>query len=695
MDANRLGKYELRGELGRGAMGTVYEGFDPAIARRVAIKTVRLPDPTDSEAQEELARFRREAQAAGRLSHPNIVGVFDTGETETLAYIVMEFVDGRTLKAVLDKGERMAPADVGRVMRDVLAGLQYSHDQGVVHRDIKPANIMLTQAGQAKIADFGIARIESSSMTQAGTMLGTPAYMSPEQFMGQTVDARTDIYSAGVLLYQLLTGERPFEGSSLSAIMHKALNTEPLKPSALSVTVPAAMDAVVARALAKRPDERFASAAEFARALESALSDAEGGASAEATIVASGRPQSGAAPKTADAPRAAALAGGPSGANRPADGAPHSRRTAPLLAGAGALALALAAGAWFGLRPAPAPAPASAPAPPATPSGVTAPLPPSSEASAGGAGSPAEPAVPSVPAQQAAPSPVPPSSAAVPAAIPNPAPITTPSAAPEAVAETAPPAGPSVPAPSVAPPPIAPAPSPPPERLALATPPAVARAAVAAAALHAGCTLVGGEIAGATVTVNGLAGVGRPDEALRQAIATAAPGAAIDWHLTRFDGPYCAALDTLRPLRPPFTASAARFDVGLLGGRTRLVDGDSIIVALQLPDFPAYVQMDYFQHDGSVFHMHDAAGGAPWPAGSAQELGRPKPGFSGWQVSEPYGTDMIAAVASSAPLFAKPREALEPAEAYLAALTAALSAAQAAGGRLAADAVVLVTAPKH
>ena len=236
-----LGKYEIKRPLGRGAMGTVYEGWDPIIARRVAIKTVRLPDNDDPETEEALARFRREAQAAGRLTHPNIVGVFDYGETNDLAYIVMEFVDGPTLKTLLDKQERFALADAVRVMEDVLAGLQFSHERGVVHRDIKPANVMLTSSGQAKIADFGIARIESSSMTQAGTLLGTPAYMSPEQFMGQVVDARSDIYSSGVLLYQLLTGERPFEGG-LSAIMHKALNTEPPAPSQLSVTAPPSFD---------------------------------------------------------------------------------------------------------------------------------------------------------------------------------------------------------------------------------------------------------------------------------------------------------------------------------------------------------------------------------------------------------------------------------------------------------------------
>ena len=197
--AEALGKYEIRRQLGTGAMGTVYEGWDPFIERLVAIKTVQLPKPADEEMAEAVARFRREAQAAGRLVHPNIVGVFDYGETDELAYIVMELVDGPTLKSLLDSNRKFPLTAIVRIMRDLLEGLQFSHERGVVHRDIKPANIMLTKKGQAKIADFGIARIENSIMTQAGTMLGTPAYMSPEQFMGLVVDARTDINSAGVL----------------------------------------------------------------------------------------------------------------------------------------------------------------------------------------------------------------------------------------------------------------------------------------------------------------------------------------------------------------------------------------------------------------------------------------------------------------------------------------------------------------
>src|ERR1700722_14975262 len=207
-----LGKYQIRGVLGRGAMGTVYDGWDPVIGRRVAIKTVGLLDNADAEAREGLARFKNEAQAAGRLSHRNIVSVYDYGESDENAYIVMEFVEGQSLKQCLDAGQRFPLAETVRIMEHLLAGLQYSHDQGVMHRDIKPGNVILAKDGQVKLADFGIARIESSAMTMIGTVLGTPAYMSPEQLMGQPTDRRTDIYSAGVLLYQLLTGVRPFEG---------------------------------------------------------------------------------------------------------------------------------------------------------------------------------------------------------------------------------------------------------------------------------------------------------------------------------------------------------------------------------------------------------------------------------------------------------------------------------------------------
>ncbi len=285
----RLGKYQLRGTLGRGAMGVVHDAWDPALARRVAIKTVRLPADPDPEMAEEIARFRRGAQAAARLSHPNIVAVHEYGEEAGLAYIVMAFVDGPTLKAVLDRQERLALPAVARVMQGLLAGLGYSHAQGVVHRDIKPANILLAADGSARIADFGIARIAAGGLTQAGTLLGTPAYMAPEQFLGEPVDARADLYAAGVVLYQLLTGDRPFDGS-VTAVMHKALHTEPPPPSCLAVTVPPALDGVVARAMAKRPQDRFPSADTFAAALRAACAAGGTAPAGEATLAVPRRP---------------------------------------------------------------------------------------------------------------------------------------------------------------------------------------------------------------------------------------------------------------------------------------------------------------------------------------------------------------------------------------------------------------------
>ena len=283
----RLGKYLIRRELGKGAMGIVYEGFDPAIERTVAIKTILPSQLKGEEAGQVLARFKREAQAAGRLNHPGIVAVYDYGEEiadedhtmvagegaqarERVAYIAMEFVKGRELRDFFEANERFALKDVERLMVDVLDALSHAHANGVVHRDIKPANLIVLADGKIKVADFGIARVEKSELTQVGTVMGTPAYMSPEQFMGQPVDGRSDIFSCGVVLYQFLTGEKPFTGNS-TTIMYKVLHEEPLAPSLLNVALPAAFDAVVKKAMAKNPDERYQNAQEFAQAIKSTL----------------------------------------------------------------------------------------------------------------------------------------------------------------------------------------------------------------------------------------------------------------------------------------------------------------------------------------------------------------------------------------------------------------------------------------
>ena len=286
---SKLGKYLIRRELGKGAMGIVYEGFDPVIERTVAIKTILPAQLNSAEVKDVLARFKREAQAAGRLNHPGIVAVYDYGEVvaeddrtmvagpngqpadgERVAFIAMEFVKGRELKDYFDGNERFPLTEVDRIMGEILDALDHAHSKGVTHRDMKPANLIMLADGKIKVADFGIARIETSELTQAGTVMGTPSYMSPEQFMGQTVDGRSDIFSCGVILYQFLTGEKPFTGNT-TTIMYKVLREEPLPPSTLNLALPAALDAVVKKAIAKNPADRFQNAKEFAAAIRAAV----------------------------------------------------------------------------------------------------------------------------------------------------------------------------------------------------------------------------------------------------------------------------------------------------------------------------------------------------------------------------------------------------------------------------------------
>ena len=270
MSLGTVGKYELRHQIGRGAMGVVYEAFDTVIERRVALKMLR----TDVYAPEQLAdvraRFKREAHSAGRLSHPNIVTIFDYGEHEGAPYIAMDLMTGEELSRSLESGARMGLAQVVRVMEQLLAALAYAHDAGVVHRDIKPSNVFVLRDGTIKVVDFGLARIEASNLTETGTLLGTPAYMSPEQFLGLPADARSDIFSAGVMLYQMLTGDRPFTGSP-STIMQKVLRQDPVEPSVLNPTLSASWDTLIKRALAKKPDDRLQSARQFSECVRLAL----------------------------------------------------------------------------------------------------------------------------------------------------------------------------------------------------------------------------------------------------------------------------------------------------------------------------------------------------------------------------------------------------------------------------------------
>ena len=263
----QLGKYKIVEVIGKGAMGVVYKGYDPVLERPVALKAVRkeLVDP--DLAEQIIARFKNEALAASRLTHPAIVGIYDYGENKQLAYIAMEFVQGRGLRDFLARQERFGLQDVMTIMSQLLDALDYAHDHGVVHRDIKPANIIMTANGSLKLADFGIARIDRSNLTQLGSIMGTPAYMSPEQYAGQQVDRRSDIFSCGVVLYELLTGVKPFEGPT-ETIGYKICHEPHRNPSEINPQgVPPVFDAILTKALAKKPEDRYANAREFAKAL--------------------------------------------------------------------------------------------------------------------------------------------------------------------------------------------------------------------------------------------------------------------------------------------------------------------------------------------------------------------------------------------------------------------------------------------
>ena len=747
---DKLGKYDIRSVLGRGAMGTVYEGWDPVIARRVAIKTVRLPEDADSEEREQLNRFQQEAQAAGRLHHPNIVGVFDYAETGELAYIVMEFAAGRTLKAMLEGGTPPTLAEVGPLMDGLLSGLEYSHEHQVIHRDIKPANIIVTEAGALKIADFGIARIGSSTMTQAGTIMGTPAYMSPEQFQGVSIDARTDIYSAGVVLFQLLTGRRPFEGN-MASIMHDVLTSAAPVPSASAPAVPPQVDQVVARAMARKPADRFPTAGAFNQALQRAL---RGGAAVadddDATIVSTGafrlqaaRASDDAIPTRVAAPR------------RPAPAPRRQRWIVPAAAAAAFLAVAGGGYVWLGQPglaggtaaatdtrletasldnagpprpdsggpPGPADsgtslAPSGGAGPTGTdqrqarPSGDVGVRPPFTGTQTGPASGEANlrPPVGQMPDGQTLGGPL--SGGSTPGG-------STPGGETQAgPGSGSSPAqgGPSAGGQSGSPPtgslvsgggPMATNPpklddsGPDTTPLKLQPPhpvrtPATVRAAVTETLHQATCVAVTGDVRPPDgLALRGVAGSAPAAAALQDAVAGALPGAPMEWGVSAAEGPYCAMLDLVRPLLRPFGSEARTVSVALRDGRTNLVQDDLMYPSVNMPDFASYLQLDYMASDGSVAHLVNATPGPAIPANSLRLLGQPRPpAFPGFIVDEPFGTDVIVAIASSTPLFRTARPASEPMEPYLRDLKAALDAAARNGNRASAAVLMVRTSPK-
>ncbi len=280
----KIGKYEIQGILGRGGMGVVYKGYDRAIARNVAIKAISKATLAEEELKHVVARFRHEAQAVGRLVHPRIVQIYDYGEDDEVAYIVMELVNGKPLSQHLAQETGYELREVGEIVRQLLDGVGHAHSESVVHRDIKPSNILVNSDGRIKLSDFGIARIESSNLTQVGDVLGTPHYMAPEQFLGAEIDAQADIYSVGVIAYELLTGRKPFTGNT-ATVMQLALNQDADPPSTLNAKLTPEIDRVVLKALEKKREARYKTAQEFADALRDAVNSAlnPGGVAAQAT----------------------------------------------------------------------------------------------------------------------------------------------------------------------------------------------------------------------------------------------------------------------------------------------------------------------------------------------------------------------------------------------------------------------------
>jgi serine/threonine-protein kinase len=262
----KLGRYQVVREVGHGAMGVVYEAIDPNIGRKVALKTI-LAGALGTNAEDVAKRFKNEARAVGGLNHPNIVTIYDADEQNGILYLAMEFLEGVTLDVLLHTQHTLKPDQAVDIVRQVCAGLQYAHSKGVVHRDIKPGNIMVSSTGAVKITDFGIART-ANAMTMTGQVLGTPNYMSPEQVVGKTVDGRSDLFSVGVMLYEMVTGERPFDGQSITTIMYKIVHETPVAPSKLDQTIHPGLSRIIEKCLAKSPEERYQSTAELSSALQ-------------------------------------------------------------------------------------------------------------------------------------------------------------------------------------------------------------------------------------------------------------------------------------------------------------------------------------------------------------------------------------------------------------------------------------------
>jgi eukaryotic-like serine/threonine-protein kinase len=290
MTSQTLGRYEIVAELGKGAMGTVYRALDPLLNRTVALKTINMSADRDEMADYE-ARFYQEAKAAGGLNHPNIVTIYDIGRSGNVAFLAMELLEGKELRTLMTPGVPLAAADAVDIAIQIAEALAYAHQYGVVHRDIKPTNIMIVREGQVKITDFGIAHMRSAEVkTQTGIVLGSPKYMSPEQVLGKRAAPGSDIFSLGVIIYEMLTGVAPFTGVDINAIMFQIVNFAPPAPSSVNPGAPGMLDFIVAKALAKDLDERYPSAKQLADDLRECRTQIKAAPARSPTVAAATQP---------------------------------------------------------------------------------------------------------------------------------------------------------------------------------------------------------------------------------------------------------------------------------------------------------------------------------------------------------------------------------------------------------------------
>ncbi len=407
-----IARYEIIDELGHGAMGSVFRAKDPAMDRIVALKTILTANLVSDQSGEFRQRFYREARAAGALAHPGIVPVFDVGEHEGMPYLVMEFVKGQTLASAMKTGERASLDRVCEIGQQIADALGYAHRNGVIHRDIKPANILMTSREaygeeRPKITDFGVAKLTAGEITTTGQMLGTPAFMPPEQFTGSPIDGRADLFALGVILYWMVTGEQPFAGETMTAVSYKIVHTEPIPPAKLNPAIPAAFDAVILKCLAKSPADRYQTGDELAQALAELRTNAK--TSGMHTVVPQAIAVGGDSAPTSLPPRSGKTSIPPSAAQPPAQtppakpGKPLDKKLV-LIVAAVVLLVAAAAGGGFMLMHRGQPAPQQPP--------------PAPVASAPQAPAPSQPAL-STP-EKAAPAPQAQSSEAAKAAKPKP-----------------------------------------------------------------------------------------------------------------------------------------------------------------------------------------------------------------------------------------------------------------------------------